>query len=44
MKIVVTGATGFVGRRLSETLKQAGCQVVALTRDAESAASRAPRY
>lgn len=42
MKIVVTGATGFVGRRLSETLKQAGCHVIALTRDAESAASRAP--
>ena len=42
MKIVVTGATGFVGRRLSEKLKQAGWQVVALTRDAESAASRAP--
>lgn len=37
MRIVVTGATGFVGSRLSEKLKQEGHSVVALTRNAASA-------
>lgn len=34
MKIAVTGATGFVGTRLVETLQQAGHSVVVLTRNA----------
>jgi len=33
MKVVVTGATGFVGRRLVERLQQAGDQILVLTRD-----------
>ena len=42
MKIVVTGATGFVGSRLCEKLKQEGHGVVALTRHAESVRARVP--
>jgi uncharacterized protein (TIGR01777 family) len=42
MKIVVTGATGFVGSRLSERLKQEGHSVVALTRNATSARKKVP--
>lgn len=42
MKIVVSGATGFVGSRLSERLSGADHQVVALTRNAEAARSRVP--
>lgn len=33
MKIVVTGATGFIGRRLVESLLTSGHEVTALTRD-----------
>jgi hypothetical protein len=42
MKIVITGATGFVGSRLTENLKQEGHSAVALTRNASSARLKAP--
>lgn len=42
MKIVVSGATGFVGSRLSERLSGADHQVVALTRNADTAKSKVP--
>ena len=42
MKILVTGATGFVGSRLCERLKQRGDTVVALSRDGTSARQRVP--
>ncbi len=42
MKIVVTGATGFVGSRLTEKLNQEGHSVVALSRSAASAQRRVP--
>lgn len=38
-RILVTGATGFIGRRLVEALVAAGHDVTALTRDAAKAAS-----
>src|SRR4051812_46870656 len=38
MTVLVTGATGFVGRQLSEDLRAAGVPVRALVRDATSAA------
>jgi|SRR5579884_49495 len=37
MKVVVTGATGFIGRPVCKTLMQAGHTVTALTRDPERA-------
>jgi uncharacterized protein (TIGR01777 family) len=37
MKIIVTGATGFIGRALVEALLERGDQVVALTRGVEKA-------
>lgn len=37
MKVVVTGATGFVGSRLVERLQQLGDQVLILTRNSEKA-------
>lgn len=37
MKILVTGATGYVGTAVSETLRKAGHQVVGLARSEESA-------
>ena len=37
MKVLVTGATGFVGRRLCETLHGRGDAVAVLSRDAEAA-------
>jgi len=36
MDVLVTGATGFVGSRLVPTLRDAGHNVTALTRDAAS--------
>ncbi len=40
MKVLVTGATGFVGSRLCERLRQRGDTVVALSRDGASARRR----
>ena len=37
MSILVTGATGFVGRHLCEELSEAGCDVIAAVRDAAGA-------
>lgn len=37
MKVVVTGATGFVGRYVVPCLLKAGCEVVALSRSLENA-------
>lgn len=42
MRIVVTGATGFIGAHLSRTLRERGDEVVALSRDPDSVARRAP--
>ena len=42
MRVLVTGATGFVGRRLCETLSQRGDRVVALSRDPTAAQHRVP--
>lgn len=37
MRIAITGATGFIGKRLCHTLVERGDQVIALTRDPERA-------
>ena len=42
MKVLVTGATGFVGRRLCELLKQRGHSVVALSRNSVTAKQSLP--
>lgn len=42
MKILITGATGFLGRRVCEVLSQAGHTVVALSRDPTNAKQRVP--
>lgn len=42
MKILVAGATGFIGRYLLPILKEAGHDIVILTRDAEKAVTRLP--
>lgn len=42
MKILITGATGFIGRRVCEVLSQAGHTVVALSRDPIRAKQRVP--
>lgn len=42
MKILVTGATGFIGRNLLPVLKEAGHDIVVLTRDVEKAVTRLP--
>lgn len=42
MKILVTGATGFVGKQLLPLLKNAGHEISVLTRDPENAVVRLP--
>lgn len=42
MKILITGATGFLGRRVCEVLSQAGHTLIALSRDPQRAKQRAP--
>ncbi len=42
MKILVTGATGFIGKCLLPVLKEAGHEIVVLTRDVERAVTRLP--
>ena len=42
MRVVITGATGFVGSALTEALLSRGDEVVALSRDAEAARAALP--
>ncbi len=42
MRILVTGATGFVGRRLCEVLSESGCRVTALSRRPDAARKALP--
>ena len=42
MKILITGATGFLGRRVCEALSQAGHTLIALSRDPHRAKQRVP--
>ena len=42
MRVVITGATGFVGSALTEALLSRGDEVVALSRDAETARAALP--
>ena len=42
MRVLVTGATGFVGRRLCEVLSESGCRVTALSRRPEAARKAVP--
>jgi hypothetical protein len=42
MKVLVTGATGFLGRRLCERLHHEGHEIVALSRDPDRARERIP--
>ena len=42
MKVLVTGAAGFIGRALSRSFQQSGHTVVALSRDPASAQRRVP--
>src|SRR5438093_11888006 len=42
MKIVIAGATGFIGTHLAQSLQRGGHEVVALTRDAGKGAARLP--
>ncbi len=43
MKILITGATGFLGRRVCEVLSRAGHTLVALSRDPQRARERVPQ-
>ncbi len=43
MSVLITGATGFVGRRLCAVLAGAGHELVALSRDPEAAKSKVPQ-
>ena len=43
MKVLVTGATGFVGGHLVESLRTAGHEVTALVRNPDRAAALAER-
>jgi uncharacterized protein len=42
--VLITGATGFIGRRLTEALASAGHDVIVLTRDSAKAASLRPPF
>ena len=42
MRILITGATGFIGRRLCQVLSNADHEVVGLSRDPDSARERVP--
>ena len=42
MRVLVTGATGFVGRRLCEVLSESGCRVTALSRRPDAAREALP--
>ena len=42
MRVLVTGATGFVGRRLCEVLSESGCRVTALSRRPDAARAAVP--
>ena len=42
--VLITGATGFIGRRLTEALTSAGHQVIALARDPAKAATLHPPF
>ncbi len=42
MRVLVTGATGFVGRRLCEVLSESGCRVTALSRRPDVARKAVP--
>jgi uncharacterized protein (TIGR01777 family) len=42
MNVLVTGATGFIGKKLCETLCETGHSIVALTRNPDAARSRLP--
>jgi uncharacterized protein (TIGR01777 family) len=42
MRILITGATGFVGRAVTAKLLERGCEVFALSRDPEAARARLP--
>ena len=42
--VLITGATGFIGRRLVQALTTAGHQVIVLTRDPAKAATLAPPF
>ncbi len=42
MRVLLTGATGLIGMRLTQELLEAGHQVTALTRDPQRAAARLP--
>ena len=42
MRVLVTGATGFVGRRLCEVLSGSGCRVTALSRRPDAARQTVP--
>ncbi|MEM2493674.1 MAG: TIGR01777 family oxidoreductase [Nitrososphaerota archaeon] len=42
MKILITGATGFLGRRVCEVLSQAGHTLTAISRDPQRAKQRVP--
>ena len=42
MKILITGATGFIGRQVALSLRDAGHEIVVLTRNPETASVRLP--
>ena len=42
MKVMVTGATGFIGKELIKKLHEMGHEIVVLTRNPDSASFRIP--